>query len=109
MEKRGKRRVDGMKQQFEVWKDDVMPALQSKVEEFQMLGYNKATVDHLWKSVMYKLRKKKEYIHLHEFVNVILTLRAPDYMNYLTVENYNAADWFANEGVIEELVGEENK
>ncbi|WP_209122830.1 post-transcriptional regulator [Alkalihalobacillus sp. BA299] len=97
-----------MKQQFEVWKDDVMPALQSKVEEFHMLGYNKATKDQIWKSIIYKLRKKKEYIHLHEFVNVILTLRAPEYMNYLTVESYNAKDWFANEGVLEDLVNEGN-
>ncbi|WP_216829116.1 post-transcriptional regulator [Alkalihalobacterium elongatum] len=95
-------------QQFEVWKDNVMPALQSKLEELHMFGYNKATIDTIWKSVMFKLRKRKDYIHLHEFVNVILTLRAPEYMNYLTVENYNAADWFANEGVIEELVGDDS-
>ncbi|OLO26215.1 hypothetical protein BTR23_23940 [Alkalihalophilus pseudofirmus] len=97
-----------MIQQFDVWKEDVLPALQSKVEEFHMLDYHQATLEHIWNSVIYKLRKKKNYIHLHEFVNVILTLRAPEYMNWLTVESYNATDWFANEGVIEGIVGENN-
>lgn len=93
----------GHKQQFEVWREDLQIVLQSKVDEFHMLGYKQATPDQIWDCTIYKLRKKKEFIHLHSFVNSILTVRANEYMTWLTIQNYNSEDWFANEGVIENL------
>ncbi|UOE95542.1 post-transcriptional regulator [Alkalihalobacillus sp. LMS39] len=94
----------GEKQQFDVWKETVMPAITSKVEEFHLLGYERATAEEVWSCLIHKLRKKKEFMHLHTFVNVILTLKVGEYMNWLTMESYQANDWFANEGVLEEIV-----
>jgi len=76
------------KQQFDVWKDDVFPALQSKLDEFNLLGYDKVKLEEVWQCVLYKLRKQKEFIHLHEFVRVIMTLKVTEYMTWLTIANY---------------------
>ncbi len=84
------------KQQFEVWRLDLEPAIQSKVDEFHFLGYDRATVDEVWECTLYQLRKKKEFIHLHAFVNDLLTLKPQTYMTWLTVRSYKEpTDWFA--------------
>ncbi|GAE35094.1 post-transcriptional regulator [Halalkalibacter akibai] len=84
------------KQQFEVWRSDIEPALISKVDELHFLGYDRATVDEVWDCVLYQLRKKKEFIHMHHFVNVILTLKPQTFMTWLTIHAYQEpADWFA--------------
>jgi hypothetical protein len=85
------------KQQFEVWRIDIEPVLISKVDEFHLLGYNRATVDDIWNCVLYQLRKKKEFIHLHHFVNEVLTLKPQTFMTWLTVRAYSdPTDWFAD-------------
>ncbi|MCT8139539.1 post-transcriptional regulator [Anaerobacillus sp. CMMVII] len=84
-------------QQFEVWKDDVMPALTSKVEEFHMLGYDRATEEELWECVLAKLRKEKKFVQINHLVSVILTLKVNDYMTWLTVGAYKAPNWFTSE------------
>lgn len=94
------------KQQFEVWKEELMVVLQSKVDELQLLNFPKATVEDVWDCTLYKLRKKKNYTPLHAFVNTILTLKPAEYMNWLTVENYQTASWFDNKSVLEDLVKE---
>ncbi|WP_062049759.1 post-transcriptional regulator [Bacillus sp. JCM 19034] len=87
----------GEKQQFDVWKEEVEPALRSKVDEFHLLGYDRATKEEVWKCVLYQLRKKKEFIHKHAFVNHILTLKSQTYMTWLTIHAYNdPTDWFAD-------------
>ncbi|MDV2685916.1 post-transcriptional regulator [Alkalihalophilus lindianensis] len=83
------------RQQFESWRYDVEPALASKVEEFHFLGYDRVTVDQVWACVMDRLRKQKEFIHLHAFVQVILTLKVQDYMTWVTKESYREGEnWF---------------
>lgn len=95
------------KQQFEVWKEDLMLVLQSKVEEFLLLGFERVSVDEIWECTLYKLRKQKEFIHLHAFVSAIFSLRDREYMNWLTISSYKADDWFANEDVLKGF-GEES-
>ncbi|MCL7746947.1 post-transcriptional regulator [Halalkalibacter alkaliphilus] len=83
------------KQQFEVWRSDVEPALVSKVDEFHFLGYDRATKDDVWECVLYQLRKKKEFIHINSFVSELLTLKPQTYMTWLTVNAYkDPTDWF---------------
>ena len=91
------------KQQYDVWKEDLMPVLQSKVDEFHVLGFESVTTEDIWKCTLYKLRKQKEFIHLHAFVNAILSLRDREYMNWLTLGSYQVDDWFANKDVLESL------
>ncbi|WP_413382298.1 post-transcriptional regulator [Alkalihalobacillus sp. 1P02AB] len=83
------------KQQFEVWRDAVEPAIQSKVDEFHFLGYERATKEEIWDCLMYQLRKSKEYIHMNQFVNHLLLLKPHVYMNWLTIHAYKEpTDWF---------------
>ncbi|WP_100406582.1 post-transcriptional regulator [Bacillus solitudinis] len=83
------------KQQFDSWREDVSPCLQSKLDEFHFLGYGRATSEDIWKCVIHRLRKRKDFMHLHEFVNVLLTLKPQDYMTWLTVNSYKEPeDWF---------------
>lgn len=86
-------------QQFEIWKEDVRPALTSKVEEFHMLGYDRATEEELWLCVVAKLKKEKEFIRIHNVVRTILTLKATDYMTFLTVGAYKGPNWFEGESL----------
>ncbi|WP_332694245.1 post-transcriptional regulator [Halalkalibacter lacteus] len=85
-----------MKQQFEVWRSDLKPAIISKVDEFHLLGYDRATANEVWDCVLYQLRKKKEFTHINSFVNELLTLKPQTYMTWLTVQSYkDPTDWFA--------------
>ncbi|WP_100371976.1 post-transcriptional regulator [Bacillus sp. FJAT-45037] len=90
------------KQQFESWKEDVMPAIVTKVEEFHFLGYGRVTTDEVWNCVMDRLRKQTEFMRLHAFVQVILTLKIQDYMTWLTKQSYQSGtDWFKdNESIL---------
>ena len=76
------------KQQFDGWRNAVEPALDSKVDEFHLLGYERVTKDEIWDCLMYELRKPKEFIHINQFVNKLLLLKPQAYMNWLTVKAY---------------------
>ncbi|GAF65898.1 post-transcriptional regulator [Alkalihalobacillus trypoxylicola] len=83
------------KQQFEAWREVVEPALQSKVDEFHLLGYERVTDQEVWECLMYQLRKSKEFMHLNQFVNHLLSLKPQIYMNWLTIQSYQEpTDWF---------------
>lgn len=85
------------KQQFEVWKDEVLPVLNSKVEEFQLIGYDEASAEEVWECVLNKLRKQKEPMRIYQFVNEILKLKVTDYMTWLTIGAYQGPNWFEEE------------
>ncbi|MCM2676537.1 post-transcriptional regulator [Alkalicoccobacillus plakortidis] len=87
----------GEKQQFEVWKDDMEPVLVSKVEEFHMLGYDKATKDEIWRCVTERLHKKKSYVPFYTFTDELLNLKVSVYMTWLTVNSYKEPEnWFSD-------------
>lgn len=71
------------------------PALESKVEEIELLGYGKISKEDLWEYLTKKKWKKhKEGIRIHELVSDVLKVKVGDYMNYATVEAYKAPDLF---------------
>ncbi|GAF19446.1 hypothetical protein JCM19046_4097 [Bacillus sp. JCM 19046] len=83
------------KQQFEIWKDDVIPVLSIKLEEFHELGYNRVTKEDLWLFYMDKLKKKKEFMPFYAFVDELLSIQPQGYMTWLTVNTYKEPiDWF---------------
>ncbi|GAF12301.1 LOW QUALITY PROTEIN: hypothetical protein JCM19045_1474 [Bacillus sp. JCM 19045] len=83
------------KQQFEIWKDDVIPVLSIKLEEFHELGYNRVTKEDLWLFYMDKLKKKKEFYAFYAFVDELLSIQPQGYMTWLTVNTYKEPiDWF---------------
>ncbi|WIY60421.1 post-transcriptional regulator [Bacillus arachidis] len=78
----------------EAYRGQLQVVLESKLEEFQMIGYDKVTTEDIWKCLKSKKWKKLDSeVRLYELVNDVLTLTANEYMTYLTVEAYQAPLW----------------
>jgi hypothetical protein len=81
-------------QNYEYLRDQVGPALQSKLEEFQILGYSDISEPGLWEYLLKKKWKKvKEEMRLHQVIQDILSIKVSDYLNYATVESLKAAEF----------------
>ncbi|ACJ33100.1 Uncharacterized conserved protein [Anoxybacillus flavithermus WK1] len=88
--------------EMNVDRKQLMPALQSKVDELKLLGYEQATIEDVWNCLMVKKWKKnKEEKRLFELVNDILSLRASDYMAYVVQKEQKHDHWFTEEGLSE--------
>ncbi|WP_243524607.1 post-transcriptional regulator [Bacillus pseudomycoides] len=82
----------------EAYRGQLQIVLESKVEEFQMIGYDRVTTEDIWKCLKSKKWKKVDSeVRLHELVNDVLTLTANEYMTYLTVEAYQEPLWSFDE------------
>lgn len=79
----------------EFYKDQVKPALESKLEELRMLGYDRVSLEEIWDCLEKKKWKKKKDKFLHEIVEDILSLKLSEYMSYLTIEAYKGPDFFS--------------
>lgn len=67
--------------------EKLRPVLQSKVEEFLLLGYDSVTERDIWDCLVNKKWKKdKSDLMLFQVVQEILTLKIGDFMNYKAVE-----------------------
>ncbi|KEK26341.1 post-transcriptional regulator [Bacillus gaemokensis] len=78
----------------EAYRGQLQVVLESKVEEFQMIGYDRVTVQDIWKCLKVKKWKKIDHeVRLYELVNDVLTLTTNEYMTYLTMEAYQAPLW----------------
>jgi murein tripeptide amidase MpaA len=72
----------------------VKPALESKLNEFRMLGYGNITEQELWDFLIKKKWKRvREEIHLYQIVQEILSVQVNEYMNFATVEAFKMADF----------------
>ncbi|MDP4083388.1 MAG: post-transcriptional regulator [Bacillota bacterium] len=75
----------------------VSPALESKLEEFQMLGYETISVNELWEYLIKKKWKKvKEDIRIYEIIQDILSVKVSDYMSYATIEAFKDTKFSLN-------------
>lgn len=82
------------RQQFEVWKEELTPLLESKVEEFNLLGYDRVTEEDIWNCTVWHFKKEKGFIRFHVFVNRLLNLKPQAYMMWLTMEAYKKPEDF---------------
>lgn len=91
---------------YERFRQDVRPAMKSKIEEFSLLGYDTISETDLWKYLTQKKwRKPKEEVHLYEIVSDILSVQISEYMNYASLEAYKMPDFsFGNEDELKELL-----
>lgn len=73
---------------MEKWRTIIEPFLQSKLNEFQLLGLNHLKMDEFWQFVKESLEKKKEDKpeRIHEVVAAVMALTVNDYMNKLRVD-----------------------
>lgn len=88
------------KHPFDEYRTLVEPALMSKLEEFELFGYDKVTEEELWEFLTKKRWKRvNEERKLHEIVNDILSLNVSDYITYATIEAFKSSDnVFSEEG-----------
>jgi Post-transcriptional regulator len=78
------------------YREDLIEVVNSKVEEFHFLGYDRVTEEEVWDCLKKrKWKKYKEEKMLHQLVNDVLSLSPSEFMNYLTIEAQNASpEWF---------------
>jgi len=82
------------KQPLDEFRDQVRPAIVSKLEEFALLGYEEVSAEKLWEFLKNKKWKKTTELSVHEVVQDVLALKVGDFMNYATVESYKTASWY---------------
>jgi hypothetical protein len=76
-----------MSQNYESYFENVQPALQSKQEEFKLLGYDSVSEMDIWDYlVKKKWKKEKEDPKVSRIVQSILSLKVGEFMNYKAVE-----------------------
>ncbi|QKS70776.1 hypothetical protein FLK61_29005 [Paenalkalicoccus suaedae] len=73
------------------WRQELEPVLDSKWEEFQLLGYNTVSKDEVWTSFVTKMTRQKvvpESLRLHQITSLLLGLKPNDYMTQMTIGAY---------------------
>ncbi len=76
--------------------EKVMPALQSKAEEFEHLGYEGITIDSVWNYCINKKWRKKiiEELKIHEIVETIFSISASEIVSFTQIKSFQTTDWF---------------
>ncbi|MCL1630489.1 post-transcriptional regulator [Sporolactobacillus sp. CPB3-1] len=77
---------------LEKWRPIIKPFLDSKLDEFHLLGLNHLKMDEFWQFVKASLEKKKEDRpgRLHEVVAAVMALTVNDYMDKLRVDLFKS-------------------
>ncbi|MFC7060746.1 post-transcriptional regulator [Halobacillus seohaensis] len=78
------------------WRKTVELVLNSKKEEFKLLGYNKATTEDVWQCLHKKVWKNDPPKRLYEIVQDIFHLSNNLFVSYITVEAYRNDDLMAS-------------
>ncbi|MBA4537165.1 post-transcriptional regulator [Bacillus aquiflavi] len=91
---------------YDRFRKQVQPAINSKIEEFALFGYETMTDEELWMFLQEKKwRKPKKDKRLYEIVQDIMSISVVEYMNYAMVEAYKDMDFILhNEKEREELL-----
>jgi len=66
------------------WKERLAPVLQSKAEEFRLMGYPKADREEIWDCLMKKVWTGNPKKRLYEVVAEVYQLKTNVYLSYLT-------------------------
>jgi hypothetical protein len=79
---------------YSSFRDQVRPALRSKLEEFILCDCDKVTEDELWNFLIKKKWKKvKDEIKLYEIIQDILAIKVSDYFSFNTIDILKANDF----------------
>lgn len=82
------------KHPYEVYYQQLLPVLKSKVEEFRLLNYGTIDIPSLWQYLIQKKwRKPEQEVHIYKLVADVVSTKAIDYMNFATVEAYRSPNW----------------
>ncbi|GLB58335.1 post-transcriptional regulator [Cytobacillus sp. NCCP-133] len=91
---------------YDYFRTKVEPALESKLDEFRLLGYKKVTEQELWGFLTKKKWKKpKENVRLFEIVEEIMAVKVSEYIHFATIEAFKGSEFaFDNEKERRELL-----
>ncbi|MBR3118385.1 post-transcriptional regulator [Oceanobacillus profundus] len=78
------------------WKQVVQPALESKADELEMMGYSQATPDDVWNCLVQKVWKGEPDKRIHEVIQDIFHMASNTYLSYLTISSYQNEDLMAS-------------
>ena len=92
--------------EYDRFRQEVDLVLKSKLEEFEVYGYDKIQEQELWNFLTQKKwRKPNENIHLFQIVQDIFAVKVGEFMNFATVEAFKATDFsFDNEDELRALL-----
>ncbi|WP_172369061.1 post-transcriptional regulator [Sporosarcina jiandibaonis] len=76
----------------------MLPALQSKMNEFHLYGYTTVTVEDIWIYCIRKIWRKKDVTQMgsHQIMNDILQILPAAFMTYTQIEAQRNSDWFSD-------------
>ncbi|WP_088044342.1 post-transcriptional regulator [Bacillus sp. EAC] len=87
-------------EQVAEFKPKLRVVLESKLEEFKMLGYDTVSGEELWQCLEKTLwRKNEEEPKLFQLVEDILSLTVNDYMNFIRIESFKSPIWQFGESI----------
>ena len=96
-----------MEKVWEEWKTVVYPALESKVKEFETLGYKNIHIDEIWEMSVSQMKKRQAEAALHTIVQTILHMKMHDYMQQKTIESYKKIEQKKNyDEALEEILAQ---
>lgn len=63
----------------------------SKAEELRLIGYHHVTSEDIWEYIAAQYKKQDKELRLHQIVNDILAIKAPQFMNFMTISAYKGS------------------
>ncbi|HWK24333.1 MAG TPA: post-transcriptional regulator [Ureibacillus sp.] len=94
--------------QFEQLYKEVLPVLQSKMDEIIYYEYEGITLEDIWNfCVKKKWRKKKlEDLRLYEIVETIYAVKPSEIVSYFQIQQFRSENWFSdiNQNDLQELL-----
>jgi hypothetical protein len=83
--------------QYEKLFKEVLPVLESKMEEIKFHGYERITIEDIWNFCVQKKWRKKnmDEIKIHEVVETIFSLRASEIVSHFQIQQFQTTNWFS--------------
>ncbi|GGI10560.1 post-transcriptional regulator [Gottfriedia solisilvae] len=92
--------MSAFREKVSEFKPKLQVVIESKLDEFKMLGYDTVSEDELWQCLENTLwRKNEDDPKLFQLVEDILSLTVNDYMNYIRIESFKSPTWQFGESI----------
>lgn len=92
---------------------NMLPAFESKRNEFHLYGYTTVTIEDIWNFCVQKIWRNKniDEMAVHQIVNDILKISPAAFMTFTQIEAQRDADWFSdlNSDELQMLLGPQNE
>ena len=82
--------------QFEQLYKEVLPVLQSKMDEINYYEYDGISIEDIWNFCIKKKWKKRnvEEMRLYEMVETIFSVKPSEIVSYFQIQQFRSENWF---------------